>query len=47
MDRGSKYVEEVVKNAVNFSTPAYRLNEGLDFLVKTIKKYETFIKISE
>ena len=37
MDSGSIYVEEAVTNPVNFSTPAYRLNEGLNFLVKTIK----------
>ena len=28
-----KYVEEAVTNPVNVSTPAYRLTEGLNFLV--------------
>jgi len=49
MDSGSKYVEEVVMNPVSFSSPAYKLTEGLNFLVKKInkKKYETFTQISE
>jgi hypothetical protein len=45
MDSGGKYVEEAVTNPVNVSIPAYRLTEGLNFLVK--KNYETFIQTSE
>ena len=41
MDSGSKYVEEVVMNPVSFSSPAYKLTEGLNFLVKKINKKNT------